>query len=110
MTARAPSPDQINLWATSAAPKHSGAIEMLKPIAIELARKAKHAGVTVADVRLVAVQRGLLSGAEGGRELSYLGAVMRAAKLSPTDRTRRSHIDRSHGNRHTVWVDPEACT
>lgn len=100
---------QIDLWSTSAARKHSGQIELLKPIAQELARKARHHGVTVADVRLIAIQRGLLSGGETGRELSYLGAVMRAAKLSATDRTRRSHIDKSHGNRHTVWVDPEAC-
>lgn len=109
MTARSPAPDQINLWATSAARKHSASIELLKPIALELARKAKHSGVTIADVRIVAVQRGLLTGQETGRELSFLGAVMRAAKLSPTDRIRRSHIDKSHGNRHTVWVDPGAC-
>ena len=100
---------QIDLWSTSSARKHSGQIELLKPIAQELARKARHHGVTIADVRIIAIQRGLLSGAESGRDLSYLGAVMRAAKLSATDRTRRSHIDKSHGNRHTVWIDPGAC-
>lgn len=100
---------QIDLWSTSSAKKHSGQIELLKPIAQELARKARHHGVTVADVRLIAIQRGLLNGNESGRELSYLGAVMRAASLSATDRTRRSHIEKSHGNRHTIWIDPGAC-
>lgn len=83
-------------------------IERLVPIAQELARKAGQYGVTISDVRLAAVQRGILTGEETGRQLAYLGAVMRVAKLSATTLTRRSTIEKSHGNRHTVWVDPSA--
>lgn len=79
-------------------------IQRLLPLARELAARAGEAGVTIADVRVVAVQRGLLTGEESGRRLSYLGAVMRAAGLQATDRVRRSPIPKSHNNRHTVWI------
>ncbi len=106
MRTREPAPDQVELWSTQSAGKHSHRIELLKPVVLELARRAGDAGVTVSDVRLTAVQRGLLSSSAKGRELSFLGAVCRAAGLLATDRTRRSTIDASHGNRHSVWVLP----
>lgn len=106
MKIREPSPEQINLWATQSAAKHSHRIELLKPIVRELARKAGDDGVTISDIRLTAVQRRLLSETAKGRELSFLGALCRAAGLVVTDRTRRSMVDKSHGNRHTVWVLP----
>lgn len=105
MRTREPSPDQILMGSQSAA-KHSHRIELLKPVVRELARKSGDAGVTISDVRLTAVQRGLLAAEAKGRELSFLGALCRAAGLVVTDRTRRSSIDKSHGNRHSVWVLP----
>ena len=104
MRTREPSPDQIQLWSTQSASKHSHRITLLVPVVRELAKKAGDAGVTVSDVRLTAVQRGLLQSEARGRDLSFLGAVCRAAGLIPTERTRRSTIDQSHGNRHTVWT------
>lgn len=108
MRTREPSPDQILMWSQSGASKHSHRITLLVPVAKELARKAGQSGVTVADLRLAAVQRGLLSGNEKGRELSYLGSVMRAAGLVGTDQFRRSVIERSHGNLHRLFVEPLA--
>lgn len=85
------------------AAKHRSEIECLIPLARELAQKAGPAGITVSDLRLYAVQRGLLTGQERGRELSYLGAVMRAAGLTATDEYRRSDIGKSHGNLHRAY-------
>lgn len=103
---RQPDPQQIDAWSSQSAAKHSHRIALLRPVVIELARKAGDDGVTVSDLRLTAVQRGLLQESAKGRELSFLGAVCRAAGLVVTGRTRRSIIDASHGNRHSVWVLP----
>jgi hypothetical protein len=84
--------------------RRAEAIEALAPIARDLAIRAGEHGVTVSDLRLAAVQRGLLPQKGTGRALSYLGAVMRAAGLVASGRTRRSDIAGSHGNRHTVWM------
>ena len=89
------------------ASRHARDIERLLPLARELAQRAGPSGVTVSDLRLAAVQRGLLTGEERGRELSWLGKVCEAAGLVNTGRTRRSVIVRSHGNRHSVFVAPE---
>jgi hypothetical protein len=89
------------------AAKHAREIAELVPLAQELARKAPD-GITVSDVRLFAVQRGLLTGQEKHRQLSYLGKVMEAAGLVPTGEYRRSSILRSHGNLHAVHVLPES--
>lgn len=78
-------------------------IELLVPLARELAMKAGPHGVTVADVRVTAIQRGLLTGAERGRALSWLSAVMKRAALLPSTEYRRSAIPQSHGNLHRVW-------
>jgi hypothetical protein len=82
-------------------------IERLVPIARELAEKARGHGVTIADVRIAAVNRGILTGDESGRRLSFLGVVMRKAGLTATNEYRRSHITKSHGNPHRVFVLPE---
>lgn len=88
----------------SAHPHRRAEIERLIPLARELAEKAGPDGVTIADLRLYAVQRGILTGRETGRQLSYLGAVLRCAGLAKTALWRRSHIERSHGNPHRVFV------
>jgi hypothetical protein len=88
------------------AANHREKIEQLVPIARYLARQAGTDGITVADLREEAVRLGVLSGEEVGRELSYLGAVMKAAKLRSTGEYRRSHIDRTHGNLVVVWRAP----
>ena len=82
-------------------------IQRLIPLAIELARVAGPDGVTVANVRSIAVARGILTGEEKGRRLSYLGKVLQRAGLVSTGEYRRSHIGRSHGNLHAVYVLPE---
>ena len=81
-------------------------VERLVPLARELAKKAGRDGVIIADLRIVAVQRGILTGAETGRALSYLASVMKRAGLVATKEFRRSHIDKSHGNLHRVWSLP----
>jgi hypothetical protein len=100
---------QIDLFVKKSAGKNALAIKVMTPLALELARKAGEAGVTVADLRIVGRQRGLLPRSRvRDRSLSWLGAVMRAAGLKATARTRRSTvIEESHGNRHVVWVLPE---
>lgn len=91
---------------TRAAGKHEQQIRALIPLAQELGRKVESLGCTVSDLRLYAVQRGLLTEKEKGRELSYLGVVMKRAGLVATDRVRRSGIRRSHGNLHRLFVLP----
>lgn len=89
-----------SLWKT--AESHRAMIDRLIPIAQGLARVST-TGVIVADVRREAVRQGLLPANAKGRELSFLGAVMRAAQLVPTAEWRRSEIDASHGNLQRVW-------
>jgi len=80
------------------------------PLALALALKAGPHGLTVADLRLKAVQEGILTGGEQGRSLSFLGKVMQRAGLRATDRMRRSCIAKSNGNLHRVWVHPSVET
>lgn len=80
--------------------------ERLTEIARDLAQRAGHHGITVANLRHAGEQRGILTGEERGRSLSYLGTVMRRAGLVPTNQMRRSDIPRSHGNLQRVWVAP----
>lgn len=102
-----PTAEQINLWNSQQNQKRAPEIQRLVPITVELAKKAARSGITVADIRLAAVQRGILTGAEKGRELSYLNAVPRAAGLHNTRQYRRSVIDKAHGNLNVVWLLPE---
>lgn len=89
--------------------RHALDIRMLAPLALELATSARETGITVADLRAEAERRGLFKPGlnTGDRSLSYLGGVMKGAGLRPTDRTRRSFLPQSNGNRHVVWVLPE---
>jgi len=80
-------------------------LDRLVPLAKELAYRAGADGITVENVRRKAVDRGLLTGQEQGRALSYLGGLMRRAGLVSTGQYRRSGIGRSHGNLNQVWVD-----
>jgi hypothetical protein len=88
--------------------KHSLDIRMLVPLATELAERVGQVGITVADLRAEAERRGLFKPGLNTRDrsLSYLGAVMKAAGLVATDRTRRSFLPHSHGNRHVVHLSP----
>jgi hypothetical protein len=88
------------------AAKHAADIAALVPLARELAHRAGPDGITVSDLRLYAVQRGLLTGDERGRALSYLGAVMAAAELHRTGGYRRSSIGKAHGNLNACWRLP----
>lgn len=104
----APSSTDLGMQALEeTAAKHEAMITMLVPIARELAEKAKGYGVTISDVRLTAIQRGLLPPDAEGRALSFLGAVLARAGLVPTERFRRSDIARAHGNLNRVATLPE---
>lgn len=76
-------------------------IARLTPLAKELSERS--AVIAVDDLRIVAVQRGILTGGETGRTLSFLPAVFQAAGLEPTGQYRRSSIPRSHGNLCATW-------
>lgn len=97
----------IDQFSIDFAPDTERMIARLVPIAQELARAAAGNGITVANVRIAAVNQGILTGQETGRRLSFLGVVMKKAGLVPTPEYRRSHIDKSHGNLHRVFVSPE---
>jgi hypothetical protein len=78
-------------------------IAALVPVAQTLATECPYDGITVADVREAGEKLGILTGRETGRQLSFLGNVMKRAKLKPTQNFRRSPIAKSHGNLHRVW-------
>lgn len=93
---------QLGLLALEeAAARNEPRIEGLVRIARGLA--ASGLATTVADVREEAVRQGVLTGREKGRELSFLGAVMRRAGLRPLDSWRRSHLETTHGNLNREW-------
>lgn len=96
--------DQIAL---EFAPDRERDIERLIPLARQLAAAAGTNGITVANLRIAAVNASILTGQESGKRLSYLGVVMKKAGLVPIAEYRRSHIDRSHGNLHRVFVASE---
>lgn len=78
-------------------------------LARALAGKAGPTGITISDVRLAADRTGVLPLAGDGSDLSFLGAVMRAAALAKTNQWRRADpkLTQSHGNNHRVHVLPE---
>lgn len=104
--------EQPSLWPIRPqVQKWRAEIEQLAPLMYELARKAAADGghgATVSDLRIVAVQRGIvLTGREKKRDLSYLGAVPKAAGLEPVPgQFRRSDIPDSHGNLQRLWRVP----
>lgn len=93
-----------SLDAAAARAERKVLIEKLVPIAHELAQRAGPNGITVANLRHAAVRRGVLPQFGKDRDLSFLGAVMRKAKLKATNNFRRSDVVRSHGNAHRVWI------
>ena len=91
-------------WAETYTPEHRNAdIARLVPLAIELAERAGVQGITVSNLRFAGVRRGLLTGQETGRRLSFLGAVMKSAGLKKTGEFRRSSVSKAHGNLNAVW-------
>lgn len=76
-------------------------------MARELARKAGQDGVTMADVRIYAEQRGILTGHEAGRSLSWLSSIPKKAGLRATGKLRPSTRPKAHGNYQRVWTLPE---
>jgi hypothetical protein len=81
-------------------------IDRLAVIAERLAADAGMYGITVSDIRLEAFRKGILTGYEPGRQLSYMGSVPPAAGLVKTDKTRRSNLAVTHRIRQVVWVHP----
>lgn len=113
MTARASATtDQLILWQRPQAKLRAREIELLGPLMYELAQIAKSngsPGVTISHLRLAAAMRKIvLTGREKKRDLSYLGAVPKAAGLEPVPGLFwRSEIPDSHGNLQRVWRVPE---
>lgn len=98
---------QLGLEGLDRAAEHrTEIIRRLVEIAQGLARVHRADGVTIADVRAEAVRQYILTGKAKGRELAFLGAVMKRAGLVNTGEYRRSEIDASHGNLHAVWKQP----
>ena len=87
-----------------AAERKTDILRRLVDIAQGLARIRGADGVTVADVRVEAVRQCILQEKPKGRELAFLGAVMKRAGLVATEEFRRSDVAGSHGNLHRVWV------
>lgn len=86
-------------------------IEQLAPLMYELAKDAERngrIGATISDLRVAAAERRIvLTGSEKKRDLSYLGAVPRAAGLEVVPGVfRRSEIPDSHGNIQRTWRVP----
>ena len=79
---------------------HPAEFKRCVQIAKELAKQdTANRGVTVEQVRRKA---GLLTST--GRDLAFLGAVMKAAGLQPTGQFRRSELPGSHGNLQQTWT------
>jgi hypothetical protein len=98
---------QAGLFAAEeAANARAALVAQLVDLAQFLALRAGDAGITVANLRVAAVQRGLIPQQGDERELSFLGAVMKRAGLENTGRKRRSHVAGAHGNLNTVWIRP----
>ena len=112
MTARASATkDQLILWQRPQAKLRAREINLLAPLMYELAKIAEangSPGVTISHLRLAAVMRRIvLTGNEKKRDLSYLGAVPKAARLEPVPGLFwRSEIPDSHGNLQRVWRVP----
>lgn len=84
------------------ASSHQAEILALVPTAQRIAREAGARGITVGDLREAA------DVAVGhGRQLSYLGAVMKRAGLVPIHAWRQSTVESTHGRMNRVWVAPE---
>ena len=77
----------------------------LVEIAKELASSSPFTtiGLTVEDIREEAEKRGILTGDEQGRELSYLSSIPKAAGLHVSGERVRSSRPSSHGNYQSVW-------
>ena len=75
----------------------------MAPLARSIAAKAGPEGTTVSDLRLYAVQRGIMAGTE---PLHFLGSVMRRAGLVKTGELRRSQLVSTHARYQVVWRLP----
>lgn len=95
--------------------KHGPAYLLVVGLARSLAFTAGRDGITVADLREAALKNlntlpelaKALPEKGRGRELAWLGGVLKAAGLRATDRMRRSHIPGTHGNRNVVYLHPD---
>ena len=83
--------------------------ERLVDLARELGLKAGRSGVCVSDLRIAAVNRGILTGEESSTRMKRLnlGAIMTRAGLIATRNYRRSDVARAHGNLNVVHVIQE---
>ncbi len=88
--------------------KNEALIQVLIPIAEELAYDAGSVGITAAHLRQAAERQNIRPESTEQRAWSFLpglfARLVTAGRLLPTGRWRRSHIPESHGTRHVVYV------
>lgn len=87
------------------ASRHAPKIALLAPRLRALAERRGEYGVDASDTRRLGMAAGVITGAETRRDLSWLAVVPRRAGL--VSRGVRPTYNAS-GNRHTVYVAPEA--
>ena len=78
----------------------------LIPLARELASARVDRRLTSSELRKAAKDRGMLTGEEKGRRLSFLHEVFPKAGFKATDVFERSDIGQSHRNLNRVWYLP----
>lgn len=85
-------------------PKNEALLRKLIPVAKQLAAGNRD-GITVTDIRMAALARGILTGEEHPNQLSVLGHICRRAGLINSGQTRRSELEVTHGIRQVVWYE-----
>ena len=85
-------------------------LPLLVAIARELGGASIDRRVTVAEIRYEAEQRGILTGLERGKRLSFIHEVFPKAGFEATAEFRRSFLPRAHRNLNRVWYLPEPST
>lgn len=96
-----PLPENAREGLTRAASHQAHLLDRLEPLAKELLSRHPE-GITVSNVRLAAVQRGLLTGGETRAQLACLGALMQRVG-EPTTEFRRSDVAKARGNLNRVY-------
>lgn len=82
-------------------------IERAAVVALEMSHVFKSRGFTVQAIRAECLKRGIITGGEQGRALSWFGVVPRKAGLV-RKKSEREYNDQ--GNDHVVWIHPDYVT
>lgn len=99
---------QGHIALAASAGAHAEEVRKLVPVAEELVDRL--GSITVVELRETAAARGLIPEHGKARELSWLGAVFRAAGLETTGERRRHRVPGTHGKWVAVWRRPAPAT